>query len=113
MRFIWILIPRGGQLGQFTGFTVKVGHLLLGDQAEPTAKAAFTGIIFEFLDALGNLEESFLHNILRIDLGKACLKSHAADESVIEVIEFSPTAGVRVGFPQSINERLPGGGAVH
>ena len=39
-RLVGILIPKSGQFGEFTSLAIMISHLLLGDQAEPTAKPA-------------------------------------------------------------------------
>ena len=111
--FIGVFVPKAGELGEVFGFPIMIGHLLLGDEAQPVAKTASAAVVVKFFDVLGNLEERFLHDILAVGGRQTRLEGDAVDELAVEVVEFRPTAGVGIGLAQSFNQGLSSARRIH
>ena len=97
-RLVGVLIPKSGQFGEFTGFAIMISHLLLGDQAEPTAKPALAWVVIEFFDAFGDLKKRFLDDILCIGGGESGLEGDTVNQFPIQIIKLGPATSVGVGL---------------
>ncbi len=75
-----------------------IGHLLLGDQAEPAAKPALAWVVIEFFDAFGDLKKRFLDDILRIGGGESRFQGDTVDQFPIQFIKLGPATSIGVGL---------------